>query len=49
MKIRLCAPTGRAARRMSETTGMEVRTIHRLLEVDPRTGGFKRGEESTRL
>jgi exodeoxyribonuclease V alpha subunit len=46
VKILLCAPTGRAARRMSETTGMEARTIHRLLEVDPRDGGFKRGEDN---
>ena len=37
----LCAPTGRAAKRMSEATGLEARTIHRLLEVDPRTGGFR--------
>jgi len=42
MKIALCAPTGRAAKRMSDATGMEAKTIHRLLEVDPRTGGFKR-------
>ena len=40
--ILLCAPTGRAAKRMSEATGFEAKTIHRLLEVDPRTGGFKR-------
>ncbi len=40
--ILLCAPTGRAARRMAEATGLEAKTIHRLLEVDPRTGGFKR-------
>jgi len=38
----LCAPTGRAARRMTETSGFEARTIHRLLEVDPMTGGFRR-------
>src|ERR1700720_3685569 len=31
----LCAPTGRAAKRLSETTGMEAKTIHRLLEIDP--------------
>ena len=42
VEIVLCAPTGRAARRMSEATGLEARTIHRLLEVDPRTGGFRR-------
>ncbi|BBF92139.1 SF1B family DNA helicase RecD2 [Blastochloris tepida] len=41
----LCAPTGRAAKRMSEATGLEARTIHRLLEVDPKTGGFKRGPD----
>lgn len=43
--VLLCAPTGRAAKRMSEATGMEARTIHRLLEVDPKTGGFKRGPD----
>jgi exodeoxyribonuclease V alpha subunit len=42
----LCAPTGRAAKRMTETTGFEAKTIHRLLEVDPRSGGFKRGEDN---
>ena len=40
--IVLCAPTGRAAKRMSEATGFEARTIHRLLEMDPKRGGFKR-------
>lgn len=40
----LCAPTGRAAKRLSETTGMEARTIHRLLEVDASNGGFTRAE-----
>lgn len=38
----LCAPTGRAAKRMSETTGLEAKTIHRLLEFDPQTAKFKR-------
>src|SRR5664279_3934024 len=42
----LCAPTGRAAKRMTEATGFEAKTIHRLLEVDPRSGGFKRNEEN---
>ena len=37
----LCAPTGRAAKRLAETTGREAKTIHRLLEFDPRQGGFK--------
>jgi exodeoxyribonuclease V alpha subunit len=41
-----CAPTGRAAKRMTEATGFEAKTIHRLLEVDPRDGGFKRGEDN---
>ena len=42
VNILLAAPTGRAAKRMIETTGLEARTIHRLLEVDPANGGFKR-------
>nr|WP_221238538.1 ATP-dependent RecD-like DNA helicase [Roseospira visakhapatnamensis] len=44
-RLMLCAPTGRAAKRMSEATGYEARTIHRVLEVDPKTGGFKRGAD----
>ena len=43
--IALAAPTGRAARRLLEATGLEARTLHRLLEADPARGGFKRGEE----
>ena len=42
----LCAPTGRAAKRLSEATGREARTIHRLLEADPRRGGFRRGGDN---
>src|SRR5262245_61636400 len=42
LRLLLCAPTGRAAKRMNEATGFEAKTIHRLLEVDPRTGGFRR-------
>ncbi len=42
----LCAPTGRAAKRMTEATGFEAKTIHRLLEVDPKSGGFKRGPDN---
>jgi exodeoxyribonuclease V alpha subunit len=45
-KLLLCAPTGRAAKRMTEATGFEAKTIHRLLEVDPRSGGFKRVEDN---
>jgi exodeoxyribonuclease V alpha subunit len=41
----LCAPTGRAAKRLAETTGREARTIHRLLEFEPAGGGFRRGRE----
>ncbi|HEX5268952.1 MAG TPA: AAA family ATPase, partial [Gemmataceae bacterium] len=37
----LCAPTGRAAKRLAETTGREAKTIHRLLEFDAARGGFK--------
>ena len=43
--IALCAPTGRAAKRLSESTGLEAKTIHRLLETDPRTGTFRRNED----
>ena len=44
LKVALCAPTGRAAKRLSETTGGEAKTIHRLLEVNPRSGRFTRNE-----
>jgi hypothetical protein len=40
----LCAPTGRAAKRLCEATGVEAKTIHRLLEVQPVTGVFTRNE-----
>ncbi len=40
--VALCAPTGRAAKRLAESTGLPAKTIHRLLEADPRSGGFKR-------
>jgi exodeoxyribonuclease V alpha subunit len=43
--IALCAPSGRAAKRLSGSTGLEAKTIHRLLETDPRTGTFRRNEE----
>src|SRR5262250_2601924 len=45
-RLLLCAPTGRAAKRMTEATGFDAKTIHRLLEVDPKGGGFKRGEDN---
>ncbi len=44
VRVQLAAPTGRAAKRMAEQTGIEARTIHRLLEIDPRNGGFQRDE-----
>lgn len=44
-KIRLAAPTGRAAKRMAETTGMEAVTLHRLLEYSP-VGGYGRDEDN---
>jgi exodeoxyribonuclease V alpha subunit len=47
VNILLCAPTGRAAKRMTEATGFEAKTIHRLLEVDPKSGGFKRGTDNS--
>lgn len=46
VRVLLAAPTGRAAKRMAEQTGLEARTIHRLLEIDPRNGGFQRGEDN---
>ena len=46
VNLLLCAPTGRAAKRMTEATGFEAKTIHRLLEVDPKGGGFKRGADN---
>ena len=48
MEILLAAPTGRAAKRMTETTGMEAQTIHRLLEINgnPEEGGSMRFERN---
>ena len=47
LRIKLAAPTGRAAKRMADLTGAQAQTIHRLLEVDFAAGGnaFKRNEE----
>ncbi len=45
LRVAVCAPTGRAAKRLSESTGREARTIHRLLEFDPGLGGFKRDRD----
>jgi exodeoxyribonuclease V alpha subunit len=41
LRCGLCAPTGRAAKRLAQTTGREAKTIHRLLEYDPTSGGAK--------
>jgi exodeoxyribonuclease V alpha subunit len=43
-KVLLAAPTGRAAKRMSEATGVPAQTIHRLLKYEPREGGFTHNE-----
>ena len=45
-EVILCAPTGRAAKRMSEATGAEAKTIHRLLEYGGEEGVFARGEDN---
>ena len=45
LDVRLAAPTGRAAKRLSEVTGMEAKTIHRLLEFKP-PEGYRRNEEN---
>jgi exodeoxyribonuclease V alpha subunit len=45
-KFALCAPTGRAAKRLSQATGLEATTIHRLLEYSPQAGGFARGPKN---
>ncbi len=45
-RIALCAPTGRAAKRLSEATGRDASTAHRLLEYSLKEGGFQRDEDS---
>jgi len=44
-KVMLAAPTGRAAKRLSESAGRDAKTIHRLLEYSPKQGGFKRNAD----
>jgi exodeoxyribonuclease V alpha subunit len=44
VKTRPASLTGRAAKRMNEATGLEAKTIHRLLEVNPKGGGFRRDD-----
>ncbi|MSP53398.1 MAG: ATP-dependent RecD-like DNA helicase [Gammaproteobacteria bacterium] len=49
MHIALCAPTGRAAKRLQETTDMPAKTIHRLLEYSPFTRAFKHNQDDPLL
>ncbi len=44
--IAICAPTGRAAKRITEVTGHDAKTIHRLLEFDPSVMAFQRNEDN---
>ncbi|MBK1661515.1 SF1B family DNA helicase RecD2 [Paracraurococcus ruber] len=46
VRMLLAAPTGRAAKRLTEATGLEARTLHRLLEADPAKGGFRRDADT---
>jgi exodeoxyribonuclease V alpha subunit len=48
-RVLLCAPTGRAAKRLTEATGLEAKTIHRLLEFDPTSMGFVHGHTNPLL
>lgn len=45
-EVLLAAPTGRAAKRLAESTGMPAQTLHRLLEMSPESGRFQRTEEN---
>jgi exodeoxyribonuclease V alpha subunit len=45
-EVLLCAPTGRAAKRLSEVTGHEAKTIHRLLAYNFKSGGFQKNEKN---
>ncbi|MBE0466302.1 MAG: ATP-dependent RecD-like DNA helicase [Candidatus Desulforudis sp.] len=45
LRVLLAAPTGRAAKRVHESTGYEARTIHRLLEFSPRKNSFQRDQD----
>jgi exodeoxyribonuclease V alpha subunit len=45
VNVLLCAPTGRAAKRLTESTGLEAKTVHRLLEFDPKIFAFKKNDE----
>ena len=43
LEVVLCAPTGRAAKRLAEATGLNAKTIHRVLAYDPKVHGFTHG------
>lgn len=45
-RVELASPTGRAAKRLGDASGHEARTIHRMLEFDPSSMGFKRGPDN---
>ncbi len=45
VRVLLCAPTGRAAKRLAESTGLEAKTIHRLLEFEPHTREYQRSQQ----
>lgn len=45
LRIELCAPTGRAAKRLAESCGQAAKTIHRMLEINPQNGQFQRNED----
>ena len=49
LRISLCAPTGRAAKRLTETTGISAKTIHRLLDFDPSIYGFRHDQDNPLL
>ena len=46
LSVALCAPTGRAAKRLTETTGLTAKTIHRLLGFEPKTYRFKHNQDN---
>jgi len=46
VEVLLAAPTGRAAKRLAESTAMRAQTIHRMLEMSPEGGGFQRTEDN---
>ena len=46
LSVALCAPTGRAAKRLTETTGLTAKTIHRLLDFEPKTYSFKHNQDN---